>query len=155
MKQRHQLSFDPNLSLLNVKQAQSRARTKRAAQAKLQDMAEKHEAEDLDEIREENPKLDDKVSWFGLGTQFFLIASDIKEKDIIASSSVEHIILNNSEYYGSFVKVKGIPANTSSTINMNLYMCIHQPIQTLSYSHCKPLQQLGAITHVNTIVQNI
>ena len=31
---------------------------------------------DLDDIRDEKQKLDKNVSWFGLGTQFFLIASE-------------------------------------------------------------------------------
>ncbi len=77
---------------------------------------------DLDDIRDEKQKLDKNVSWFGLGTQFFLIASEIEEKEQILSSSVEHIILNNTEYYGSFVKLKGIPAGTNATFHMDLFM---------------------------------
>ena len=77
---------------------------------------------DLDDIRDEKQKLDKNVSWFGLGTQFFLIASEIEEKEQIISSSVEHIILNNTEYYGSFVKLKGIPAGTNATFHMDLFM---------------------------------
>ena len=77
---------------------------------------------DLDDIRDEKQKLEKTVSWFGLGTQFFLIASEIEEKEQIISSSVEHIILNNTEYYGSFVKLKGIPAGTNATFHMDLFM---------------------------------
>ena len=52
----------------------------------------------------------------------FLIASEIEEKEQIISSSVEHIILNNTEYYGSFIKLKGIPAGTTATFHMDLFM---------------------------------
>ena len=78
----------------------------------------------LRDIREEKKVLSKDVSWFGLGTQFFLIGTDINEEDTskIEGSSVEHLIINNTDYYGTFVQLKNIPAQTEETIHMNLFM---------------------------------
>ena len=79
---------------------------------------------DLREIREEKQMLSKDVSWFGLGTQFFLIGTDIdtEDKSKIEGSSVEHLIINNTDYYGTFVQLKNIPAQKEEILHMNLFM---------------------------------
>ena len=52
---------------------------------------------DLREIREEKQLFSEQVSWFGLGTQFFLIGSDIQEKEsyVVKPKSRENMTIQS------------------------------------------------------------